>query len=294
MGLSGCRCCVTGLHVGWVEFGMLNANSDAFVSRGLSRRGGGARPAHREILGVKVAVLTKNAALARIARLIVTETQTNLTFLNAHGANIAWKDDAFFDCLEKFEVLPDGVGVDLGSLINYGEKFPDNLNGTDFIPAMLEYLDGGVLVGLLGAEPGVAELAAERMRDKFPDHRFEVAGHGFFAKSEEAEIIDRLKEKKPDILLVALGNPKQEKWIVENCTADHCILAFGVGAYFDFVAGKVPRAPRIFRHLRLEWLFRLGLEPRRMWKRYVVGNPAFLIRSYMQKYGLGRSKRIKK
>ncbi len=273
---------------------MLNANSNAFVSHGLSRRGGGARPAHRNILGVKVAVLSKNAALARIARLIATETRTNLTFLNANGANIAWNDDAYFDYLEKFEVLPDGIGVDLGSLINYGEKFPDNLNGTDFIPAMLEYLEGGVSVGLVGAEPGVAKLAGERLQERFPNHRFDVVGHGFFAKNEEVKILDRLREKRPDILLVALGNPKQEKWIIENCTSKHCILAFGVGAYFDFVAERVPRAPRVFRQFRLEWLFRLGLEPRRMWKRYVVGNPAFLIRSYMQKYGFGRSKRFKK
>jgi exopolysaccharide biosynthesis WecB/TagA/CpsF family protein len=279
---------------------MLNAKSGILDSQRLKKREIGRREGAqgssslRNILGVNVLVFTRNAALSHISRLLATNTHTKFSFLNAHGANTAWVNEAFARDLTKFEVLADGIGVDMGSLINYGKKFPDNLNGTDFIPAMLDYLEGGVSVVLLGAEPGVADMAAERLQERFPDHAFSVASHGFFSRDEEVGILDWLAEKKPDILLAALGNPAQEKWIVENCSAKNCTLVFGVGAYFDFVAQRVPRAPVIFRRMRLEWLFRLGLEPQRMWRRYVVGNPAFLLRSLMQKYRLGRSKRFTK
>lgn len=279
---------------------MLNAKSGIFGSRSFERRKTGKRggpdsfPSCRNILGVDVLVLTRNAALSRITRLIATRTHTKFTFLNAHGANIAWGDETFSQGLKNFEVLADGIGVDFGSLINYGEKFPNNLNGTDFIPAMLGYLEGSVSVALLGGEPGVADMAAARLQEKFPPHMFSVVCHGYFSSDEEKGILNWLDEKKPDILLVALGNPAQEKWIADNCSAENCTLVFGVGAYFDFVAERVPRAPLIFRKMRLEWLFRLGLEPLRMWRRYVIGNPVFLMRSLMQKYGLGRSKRFGK
>ncbi len=224
-----------------------------------------------------------------MAQLIATRTHTKFSFLNAHGANIAWRDDDYRYALKKFDVLADGIGVDLCSIINYGRKFPDNLNGTDFVPAMLDHLTSRVSVGLLGGKPGIAEIAAERMGARFPGHRFSVVSHGYYAMAEEPLVLDRLIAERPDILLVALGNPAQEKWIAKNCSVENCTLAFGVGAYFDFVAGRVPRAPAVFRRLRLEWLFRLGLEPRRMWVRYVIGNPLFLMRSIMQKIGLGRT-----
>ena len=75
-----------------------------------------------------------------------------------------------------------------------------------------------------------------------------------------------------------MGVPRQEQWIAQNLTPDHCIVAMGVGALFDFLSGAVPRAPHWMRRLRLEWIFRLSLEPARMWRRYVVGNPLFLAR----------------
>ncbi len=266
-----------------VEY-MSNADLETLVSQRIGNRDRNP-DLKRNILGVEVSVLSRNAVLAHMARLIASRTHTKFSFLNAHAANIAYRDTEFKTVLEQFEVLADGVGVDICSFINYGEYFPDNLNGTDFVPKLLGQLKEPVSVALLGSEPGVADLAAERMQRRLPHHRFDVVAHGYYSKSDERDVLQRLEDIRPDILLVALGNPAQEKWIASHCNSGNCTLAFAVGAYFDFVAGRVPRAPALLRCLRLEWLFRLVLEPRRMWVRYVFGNPLFLARSFMQKFG---------
>lgn len=237
----------------------------------------------RNILGVDVSVLSTSAAVNQISKLIIESIHTKILFLNAYGANQAWQDEEFRHTLKQFVTLPDGLGVDLCSFINYGEKFPDNLNGTDFIPHLLGQLKSSCSVALLGAQPGVADLARDTFQTQFPNHQFRVISHGYFAPEMETTILAQLKSLKPDILLVALGNPVQEKWIINNCHSDNCTLVFGVGALFDFTAGRVPRAPSYIRRFRLEWLYRLWKEPRRLWMRYVVGNPAFIMRSIIQK-----------
>ena len=99
----------------------------------------------------------------------------------------------------------------------------------------------------------------------------------------ESALLARLEREHPDLLLVAFGNPRQERWIAEKLNARHCSVAAGIGAFFDFLAGEVTRAPLWIRRLRMEWLYRLWLEPGRLWRRYVVGNPIFLLRVLRQR-----------
>ena len=275
---------------------MLNSETGTIVPHGkIKTISPPIAPNARIILGVSVTVYSKQTALERIAKSVASSHHLKIAFLNAHGANVAWVDTEYVQDLLKFDVLADGIGVDMGSLINYGSKFPDNLNGTDFIPALFEHLNPGAKIALLGAAPGVADAAAKKMQTVFPKHQFSVVAHGFFSNQEEKRILADMKSLRPDILLVALGNPAQEKWIAKNCDETNCTVALGVGAYLDFAAGRVPRAPEILRKLRIEWAYRLWLEPGRMWKRYMIGNPLFLLRSFLQKighkrHGLGRHK----
>ena len=232
----------------------------------------------RDILGVEVAFETQREAIARLQRAIAADDFTPIGFLNAHVANIACADPEFRRTLDGFLILADGVGVDMAAKLLHGESFPANLNGTDFAPAFLRATRSGLRVGLLGARRENVEAAARRLAHIAPGHDYIVFGDGFFSPDEEAQILARLKELRPDVLLVAMGVPRQEQWIAQNLTPDHCIVAMGVGALFDFLSGAVPRAPHWMRRLRLEWVFRLSLEPARMWRRYVVGNPLFLAR----------------
>jgi exopolysaccharide biosynthesis WecB/TagA/CpsF family protein len=236
------------------------------------------------ILGISVLAIRWDDAIALLARLIAERRFTKVSFLNAHNANIAYTDPVFAEALDDFLILPDGVGVDLAAKLLYGAPFPDNLNGTDFIPAFLQASARPLTVGLLGATRANAEAASIKLAALAVQHKFVVVHDGYFSPAEEQAIVDRIEALRPDVLLVAMGVPRQELWIARHIDARHCTLPIAVGALLDFLSGSVPRAPLWMRQLRLEWLFRLCIEPGRLWRRYVVGNPLFLWRAVRQKF----------
>ena len=230
----------------------------------------------RPIFGVPVAVSTRRAAIAKLDSNADAGKTTRVAFLNAHGANIARKDQRFFSSLRKCIVLNDGIGVDIASLWLYGHRFPENLNGTDFTIDYLAQTRRSYRIFLLGARPRVVAQAAVRLAARVGRHRIVGYHDGYFGVDDLAKIAADIRQSGADMLLVALGNPKQEVLIAEHLEETGCQVAFGVGALFDFVSGTVPRAPAWLRTCRLEWLFRLMLEPRRLWRRYFLGNVTFL------------------
>jgi exopolysaccharide biosynthesis WecB/TagA/CpsF family protein len=232
---------------------------------------------------VRIASLSQTEAVARLETHLAKDEHLRLAFANSHVVNVADSDPVYRAALDEFLVLPDGIGVDLGARIIHGVPFRDNLNGTDFIPALLSAIPSSLKVGLYGARPGVADRACLAFARQAPHHSYHVFGHGFQGTAEEAAMLDRLEAEKPDLLLVAFGNPRQEMWIASRVDARHCTVAAGVGALFDFMAGEVPRAPLWLRQLKLEWLFRLINEPRRLWRRYILGNPRFMVRVIRQR-----------
>jgi exopolysaccharide biosynthesis WecB/TagA/CpsF family protein len=242
------------------------------------------RFASKTILDIPVANVTQEEACDLLLGLILERRFTKVGFLNAHNANVAQTHAAFSRVLADFLVLADGVGVDLAAKLLYGAPFRANLNGTDFIPAFLQNARKPLKVGLLGAKKANVRAAAAKLSELAPHHDFSVVHDGFFDEEEERSILAKLARHRPDILLVAMGVPKQEFWIAEHLTSRHCTLPIAVGALFDFLSGAVPRAPRLMRQLRLEWLFRLWVEPGRLWRRYIVGNPLFLFRIFRQKF----------
>jgi len=238
----------------------------------------------RTILGIAVANVEWGDAIGLLKRKLDDRRFTKVTFLNAHNANIACVDADFAKALKDFLILPDGIGVDIAAKLLYGAPFPSNLNGTDFIPAFLQASTRPLTVGLIGATRRNADEAARKLAVLAGQHSFAVIHDGYFSPKEEPEIVERIRILRPDILLVAMGVPRQELWIARNITDQHCTLPIAVGALLDFLSGAVPRAPAWMRAIRLEWVFRLLVEPRRLWHRYVVGNPLFLARVLRQKF----------
>lgn len=237
----------------------------------------------KTILGISVASIGQDQAISLLSRLLGERRFTKVSFLNAHNANIAYTDPAFAELLDDFLIFPDGVGVDIAARLLYGAPFPANLNGTDFVPAFLRASRQPLTVGLLGATRENAEAASCNLRLLVPQHRFVVIHDGYFSQEQEHEVVGRIAALRPDILLVAMGVPRQELWIARNLHKGHCTLPIAVGALLDFLSGSVPRAPWWMRRLRLEWVFRLMLEPGRLWRRYLLGNPLFLWRVLRQK-----------
>jgi alpha-1,3-mannosyltransferase len=211
------------------------------------------------------------------ARLAAGE-RVRVAYLNAHASNVAASNAEFMTVLQTFVVLNDGVGLDIAARALQGRAFPENLNGTDFTLRFLRQTSQRFRIFLLGARPGVAEDAAEALKAALPQHVVAGTRDGYFVAAGADEVAAEIKRSGADLLLVAMGNPAQEFWIAQHLEATGCRMAIAVGALFDFLAERVPRAPQGLRRLRLEWLFRLALEPTRLWRRYLIGNPVFLAR----------------
>ena len=235
----------------------------------------------RPIFGLPVCDLNWPEAFTFVSALAdVPIGQTAISFLNAHNANLMLADPAYREVLSRHLVLPDGIGIDLASLAMHGRMFPANLNGTDFVPALLTYMTTPKKVGLLGARPDVLKRAREGFTNHAPWHEFVAIHDGYFGEAESAAVAAEIARHKVDILLVAMGTPKQEMWIDRHIRPEHARLVFGVGALFDFMAGEVSRASETARTLRVEWLHRFRLEPKRLWRRYFVGGPVFAARIF--------------
>lgn len=232
-------------------------------------------PVFHDIMGVDVLVADEAGAIQLIDAHTSRKLHLKLAFLNAHVSNVRHSNPEFAAALDGFLVLPDGAGVELAARILHRSSFPANLNGTDFVPLLLRRLRQPLTVGLVGASQQNIRQAAENFAGIAPQHDYHVISDGFFSEDGEAWVLDELRELRPDILLVAMGVPRQELWI-SRLSAEHAGVAIGVGALFDFVSGAVPRAPLWMRRAQLEWLFRLIQEPGRLWRRYLLGNPRFL------------------
>ncbi len=223
-----------------------------------------------------------DAAVAELERARDAHLPLRIAFLNAHLANCAAGSAEVKDALAGFFILNDGLGIDLASRLLFGRAFPVNMNGTDFIPALLDRLRPGVRLYLLGGSRDVIERAAAFYRRRWPDHLLVGQHHGFFSNDEGALVASIIEAGRPDLLLVGMGCPRQELWLRTHVPAA-CRIGIGVGALFDFQTGRVRRAPAIVRRLRMEWLFRLLIEPRRLYRRYLFGNAVFLARTLVQR-----------
>lgn len=232
-----------------------------------------------EVLGVPIACLTPEGALGEIERLYESEHPAFVAHVNVHTLNLASGDPGFHEVLRKADlVLNDGKGVMLAARLQ-GHRFPADLNGNFFSPLVLgRAAEQGWPVFFFGARPGVAERAAERLKQRFPSLRVAGVRDGFLAPGGESEVAREILESGAGVVMVGLGNPLQERWIECYLGQTGARLGIGVGAFFDFQAETLPRAPALLNRLGLEWAYRLAREPRRMWRRYLVGNPLFLAR----------------
>jgi len=230
----------------------------------------------KEILGVSVSSLTHADAVALLDHLLEEKRPTPIAFLNANAAVFAHDDPEVYRALKKGLVFNDGVGLNIGCLMKYGVRFPTNLNGTDFVPAFLRETKHRLRIYLLGARPDVVEKTARIFAYLYPSHEIVGYHNGYISAQENEWIIKEIKTLETDLLLVAMGNCMQELWIGDYFEETGANMAMGVGALFDFAASRVLRAPALFRAMSIEWVWRLMLEPRRLWKRYTVNSAKFL------------------
>jgi len=234
--------------------------------------------------GVDIVNTTMAEALDWIEQRVRQQQQALVAFVNPACLNIAYTDEAYRRVLQHAErVLPDGIGINIGCrLLN--QALLANVNGTDLFPRLCERAEqGGYSLYLLGGQPGVAELTATAMQQRYPKLLIAGVRDGYFSDAEEPLIIDAINDSGAAVLLVGFGVPKQELWLARCRDRLQPAVCMGIGGLFDYYSGRIPRAPVWLREIGLEWSWRLMQEPGRMWKRYLIGNPLFLYRVWRQR-----------
>ncbi len=261
------------------------------ATRNLSPDGTGRiRVPRVDILGIPIAAINLNEAVEIVDSLVRNGERAFVTVTGVHGIMESQYDVEVKRAHRMAAMcVPDGMPtVWIGKL--YGHRSMDRVYGPDLMLAIMERsLEKGYRHFLFGGKPGVPELLRDRLKARFPGLAIVGTMSPPFrpmTEHEEKSFSSLLDAVSPDILWVGLSTPKQERWMAQHCAKMNTKVMIGVGAAFDFHAGLVRQAPRWVQRIGMEWFFRLCIEPRRLWRRYVRNNPRFIIKVAAQILGL--------
>ncbi|MDE0671787.1 MAG: WecB/TagA/CpsF family glycosyltransferase [Caldilineaceae bacterium] len=240
------------------------------------------------VLGIGVDPLTVPELHGRVADAVQAEDRVTFLHVNVHAFNLACRYPWLHDYLNSADlVVCDGAGVQLAARL-LGGRLPARITYADWIWQLAAFAElEGFTLFLLGARPGVAQEAALRLRERYD--RLNIVGchHGYFDhrpdSADNLRVIEAINAASPDILITAFGMPLQERWLADNRVRLDVRVALAGGAVLDYVSGRLARGPRWMTDNGLEWLARLLIEPGRLWRRYLVGNPQFLGRVVLQR-----------
>jgi N-acetylglucosaminyldiphosphoundecaprenol N-acetyl-beta-D-mannosaminyltransferase len=251
-----------------------------------------AEPPRVNVLGVGISAVNIEMALARIEGWIARREKQYVCFATVHGVVECQRDPSLRGVFNASGLTtPDGMPLVWSSWL-HGSRHVRRVYGPDLMLALCERsVSRGYRHYLYGGAPGVADRLSARLRQRFPGLRIVGTFTPPFRPmtgDEDAEIVRVINRARPDIVWVGLGSPKQDHWIAAHVGRLVAPVLIGVGAAFDFHAGRKKQAPRWIRQAGLEWLFRLGQEPRRLWRRYVIGNPHFVALVLLQAAGVKR------
>lgn len=228
------------------------------------------------LLGIRIDCLSMGEAIEDFERYIAEKRPHHVVTADASMVVTARRDSELAAIVQKADlVTPDGAGLLWASKL-LGRPILHRVSGVDLV-AELARLSArkGYRLYFLGAAPGVADAAAQNLRERFAGAQIVGTRHGFFTPADEAGIVDDIAKAQPDVLLVAFGIPKQEKFIDRHKDALGVPILIGVGGSFDVYSGRVKRAPKWMQNRGLEWLYRLWQNPRKLGK--VMTLPQFAL-----------------
>lgn len=240
------------------------------------------------ILGVGVDPVTVEELHPKIKRYVEEYEHALVLNANAHCLNLAYEDGSLRDFLNGAEVVfCDGAGVVLAARV-LGGHIPVRITYADWIWQLASFAaEEEFSLYFLGARPGIAEKAASKLIERYPKLKISGVHHGYFDQTvgspQNNEIVRQINAAGADILVVGFGMPLQERWLMQNWKDINANVALTGGAVFDYVSGELRRGPRILVDNGFEWLARFLIEPARLWRRYLVGNPLFLWRVILQR-----------
>lgn len=245
------------------------------------------QPSDMSILGLPIHRVGSPEILEFIGFVIERREKAIVPHLNIHAMNLALKHSWLYSFFSEAHLVQcDGDGVRWGLRI-LGFSPPPKVTYNSWFSDLCDFCQRNrYSIYLLGAQKGVADAAAVKARAQFPNLQIAGTHHGYFAKDgvENDGVIEDINSARPDILLTCFGMPEQERWIRNNWAKIHSHVFLSGGASLDYAAGRIARAPRWMVVANLEWFFRLLLEPRRLFRRYLLGNPYFMYRVLLEKF----------
>ena len=236
----------------------------------------------KKIGNIKFNKLTIDSSIKRVSEIIETSDYCQqIVVANAYSVVLAHKNKKFAEVCELADIaFADGIPVVWASKL-LGDKIPERVAGPDFMWSFSKVCsDKNYKVFLMGSEEPFLSKLKQNLENHFPG--IDIVGvysppYGEWSDKENKKIVSIINKSNADILWVGVSSPKQDIWISRNKKILECKVAIGVGAAFDFHSGRVERAPIWVQKLGFEWLFRFTQDPRRLWKRYIIGNLQFII-----------------
>ncbi|GAB2675944.1 WecB/TagA/CpsF family glycosyltransferase [Flavihumibacter cheonanensis] len=238
-----------------------------------------------EVLGVRVSNYTVDELNNALLQIVDQKEKQLALNVNIHGLNLAyelkWLRDYFNTCSI---VFCDGEGVRLGARL-FGKEIKEKITYNRWIWSFAEFSEKhGLSWYLMGSTDPVIEQAVSRLREKYPALKIAGYRNGFFTNEADVQqTIRDINSKEVNVLILGMGMPVQEKWLQNNWPAVQANIALTGGAVFEYVSGNARMTPDIFYRLKLEWLYRFLQEPRRLFRRYIIGNPLFFIRLFISR-----------
>jgi N-acetylglucosaminyldiphosphoundecaprenol N-acetyl-beta-D-mannosaminyltransferase len=242
--------------------------------------------------GVLIDRVDLSSAIDRVRGFLRSGKTNQIVTVNLDFVAISRRDEGFRETINAAEMaVADGMPLVWVSRMG-DEPLPQRLTGVELVDECCALaVETDTSVFLLGAGPGVADAAANKLRERFPGLR--IAGvyappFGPLSEDENEHIIQLVQAARPDFLFVALGAPQQDVWIRNNRERLDVPVCMGIGCVLDLLAGVVSRAPSWMQQSGLEWLFRLAQEPARLWRRYIVDDMPVLV--WLVRQALGRER----
>lgn len=236
------------------------------------------------ILGVPIDRITRDEAGTITENLIKESNKTcKMIFApNVEFIMYAQKDKEFAAILKQSELsTPDSIGIMIGAKLQK-KSFKERIPGQSYFRKIIELSnEKGYSIYMLGGKPGIAEVAKENLEKLFPNVNIVGTHHGYFSENEEKEVIKEINTLQPNVLFVALGAPRQEKWIYEHRNELKVDVAAGQGGTYDYEAGRIKRAPVFIQKMGIEWFWRLCREPSRIKRQLVL--PVYLFKVFFAK-----------
>jgi len=230
-----------------------------------------------KIAGCPIDVIDKSGTLKYVEASIKQGWQSRHGFVNAGKIVQIQSNAELLEAISTCDLIcADGMAVVWASRY-LGSPLPERINGTNLMLDLvrLSHMKGYRLY-MLGARPEVIEAAAKIFLADYPGIELVGWHHGYFSEEEESQIAASIRKLRADIVLVGMGTPQKEFWLKRNVPRIGAAFSMGVGGSFDVIAGVVKRAPTWAQDAGMEWFWRLLQEPRRMWRRYLIGNSYFI------------------